>query len=469
MISNPKRHLWSAAAVMVCTWLYLAAVLAAWMLLGFGGDRWWLATVLLFGPRWPYAIPWIVLAPFVAKVKPRLLWPMTAAAVVLLGPIMGLCLPWARLVAHDGQMVRVLTCNVDGKSVDPKRLAALVAEAQPDVVALQEWSASAAINWPPGWHIVHAGELLVASPYRLDNVESAHRRHPPSRWPPVDALRCTVEMPAGPIGFCCVHLLTPRSGLNKVLDRQTVVNPERSVGLSAGIADRRLESEEVMQWLQGPPETQIVTGDFNMPTDSAIYRASWTNYVNAFSVSGFGFGYTKWTPVGGWPFGLRIDHILAAPALKACRCWVGPDVGSDHLPLLADLAMPSGYLTSRNRRSLRPRLDFSDAIGYFSLVWHTKSPSLCWSMRARSWSAPRRFESLCHWVCLSTKSRNTSTGWMLPEVRCATHRRGSPKWEIEGDKCLNGSDLRRVAAAGRQPRRTTIICVIVFDRLAISG
>jgi vancomycin resistance protein VanJ len=339
-MSSLPRWRWPSVAVAACTWLYVAVVLIIWLLLWLGGDRWWFATVLLFGPRWPYAIPWIVLAPVVAKVRPRLIWPMTAAALVLIWPIMGLCLPWARLFTLEAPTVRILTCNVDGTAVDATRLAALVADARPDLVALQEWTENAGLIWPEGWHIVHAGQLLVASPYPLDNVESAQRRHPPSPWPPVNALRCTVRTPWGPVRFCCVHLLTPRWGISSVLDRQTFVSQSRSGDLSGVIADRRLESEELVEWLNALPETRIVAGDFNMPTDSAIYRAQWGRFVNAFSTSGLGFGSTKWTPVGGWQFGLRIDHILGGADATPGHCWVGPDVGSDHLPLLADISLP---------------------------------------------------------------------------------------------------------------------------------
>ena len=38
-------------------------------------------------------------------------------------------------------------------------------------------------------------------------------------------------------------------------------------------------------------------------------------------------------------FGVRIDHVLTGDGWRCRRCWVGPDVGSDHLPLLADLSL----------------------------------------------------------------------------------------------------------------------------------
>ena len=334
---SAERRRGLATAIAFCTWLYLALVLVVWLLLRFGGDRWWLATVMLFGPRWLYAIPWVALVPVAALVRPRLLWPLAGAAVVLLGPIMGLCLPWARLVARDGPMVRVLTCNIDGAAVDVQRLAELVADTQPDVVALQECPVDLPLKWPAGWYFCRAGQLLIASPHPLRNEESVQNLHPPSPWPPVNGLRCSVAMPQGQVGFCCVALRTPRGGLSQVIDRQTLVSPARSTKLVAEIVERRLESEELVEWLQGWPGAWIAAGDFNMPADSATYRASWARYSNAFSVSGFGFGYTKWTPIHGWQYGLRIDHVLAAPGVKPRRCWVGPDIGSDHLPLIADL------------------------------------------------------------------------------------------------------------------------------------
>jgi len=56
--------------------------------------------------------------------------------------------------------------------------------------------------------------------------------------------------------------------------------------------------------------TTIVTGDFNMPVESAIYRNTWSVFSNAFNTAGLGFGYTKITPKRGSTYGTRIDHIL---------------------------------------------------------------------------------------------------------------------------------------------------------------
>jgi len=334
--AKPKgRHLKTALSWGV--WGYLLAVVGVWGLLLLGGDRWWLATVVLFGPRWLLAIPLAVLVPLAALTRRRMLWPLLLAGVVLLGPILRLCLPWGRLAAPGVPALRVLTCNVDGEAVDVAALAALIRETAPDIVALQECPAHVAWDWLAGWHVHRAGELLIASRYALREVAVARCHYPPGPWPPVTALYCAVESPAGRVGFCNVHFGSPHQGLDNVLDRRTVLSPARSAELEAEIDTRGRESEDAVKWLSGLPEPLIVAGDFNMPTDSAIYRRYWAGYANAFSRCGCGFGYTKWTPVRMLCYGVRIDHVLTGAECRCCRCWVGPDIGSDHLPLIADL------------------------------------------------------------------------------------------------------------------------------------
>lgn len=57
----------------------------------------------------------------------------------------------------------------------------------------------------------------------------------------------------------------------------------------------------------------------------------------AFSAMGFGIGNTTYVDKGGIKWGSRIDHILTRGRWHASRCWVGPDIGSDHRPVLADI------------------------------------------------------------------------------------------------------------------------------------
>ena len=155
----------------------------------------------------------------------------------------------------------------------------------------------------------------------------------------MDMLHCTVQAAGRDIDFCSVHLLSPHQGLEAVLDRQTLLRPSDGPMLDAEIEQRRLESEDAHRFVRNLASPPILAGDFNMPVDSTIYRRYWAEFRNAFSDAGLGFGYTEWPQMRGRLFGVRIDHVLTGPGWRCRRCWVGPDVGSDHLPLLADLSL----------------------------------------------------------------------------------------------------------------------------------
>src|SRR5690349_19121372 len=79
-----------------------AAVLAAWAALALAADRWWPATLLLFGPRWVLAVPLAVLVPAAAVCRRQALLPLLAAAVVLALPVLGFCIPPGQAPDHAG-------------------------------------------------------------------------------------------------------------------------------------------------------------------------------------------------------------------------------------------------------------------------------------------------------------------------------------------------------------------------------
>jgi endonuclease/exonuclease/phosphatase (EEP) superfamily protein YafD len=68
-----------------------------------------------------------------------------------------------------------------------------------------------------------------------------------------------------------------------------------------------------------------------MPVESAIYRAHWSSFANAFSSCGFGLGWSKRTR---WS-GTRIDHVLLSDAFACTGASIFPDVGSDHRGVVA--------------------------------------------------------------------------------------------------------------------------------------
>jgi vancomycin resistance protein VanJ len=242
---------------------------------------------------------------------------------------MGFSMPWASVLpgAPGHLRLRILTCNVDGGHYDAPALGALIVQTKPDVVALQEWSGE---NEPGGifdanWHCWQYGGLLVASRHAIQATEALRA---PGGYRHL-AMRCVLKAPGGDIVFCNLHLDTPREGITALLDMGLggLATYEENLGY-------RLEgSETASQWLARTDGPLLIVGDFNMPVDSPVYRAYWSHYTNAFSSAGLGWGHTKFTRL----IGCRIDHALAGPGWQFRRCLVGPDVGSDHVPVIAEV------------------------------------------------------------------------------------------------------------------------------------
>src|SRR5262249_55542283 len=290
------------------------------------------ATLLLFAPRWPWALPLIVLVPLALLGHRRLLWLLAVVAGLVLVPIMGLCLPWGAASAETctGPTLRVLTCNVHHGDLDPDALGALLAAEAPDVVALQSWSDRyrAAVFAFGDWHVERAGQVCLASRYPIRPGELLH--DPDFEGNDSAAARFEIDAPGGTLPFVSLHLDSPRDGLLEEI---------RTRGLGAdqleeNSARRRRQSEAVTRWLE-PWEGQpwLLAGDFNTPPESTVYREYWSRYTNAFSAGGFGFGATFFTRHTA----VRIDHILLGSGWQCRRCWVGPPVGSPHRPVIADV------------------------------------------------------------------------------------------------------------------------------------
>jgi endonuclease/exonuclease/phosphatase (EEP) superfamily protein YafD len=327
---------------------YVVAVVALWALLWLGGDRWWPATLLMYGPRWVYILPLAVLAPAALLWRRGRLPALAAAGLIVVGPIMGLCIPWRTWMGGpspaEHPTLRVLSYNVKRFSPDPEAYQALLGRLKPDVIAIQEHAGWTRLRkqWelPASWHRRQAGEMMVASRHPILRVEVSRCDLAGGR-PVINAMYCVIDTPDGKVGFCCLHLETPRRGLSLILNRGEIdLGKADAADRQTGL--RREESVRLLRWLQRFDEPMIIAGDFNMTADSTIYRRTWSRYRNAFGWAGFGYGYTKQTAIRRRGYGLRIDHILTDENWVPVDCRVGPDLGSDHLPLIADLVRLPG-------------------------------------------------------------------------------------------------------------------------------
>jgi endonuclease/exonuclease/phosphatase (EEP) superfamily protein YafD len=318
-------------------WLYLSGLVLVWFLLWFTTDRWWFSTMMSFGPRWIYPLPLAVLVPGCLFFDRRR-WPVLLVSnVILWFPVMDFRCPWGRIFLPSGTTYRVLTCNLHTGEGDPAALRALIRRENPDFIALQEVSIDSIRSALEGYQVVQSGLLLVASRFPLHEEGNTSGLEPLHVNPRIHVLLCSADTPQGKLLFGSVHLPSPRFGLSNVMDRKTGIQPSKKILLEEHIRLRREESAAIAVLVKRFSGPVILAGDFNTPVESAIYSANWSSYWNAFSRTGFGFGRTFQADVHGIPFGVRIDHILGSPQIVPARCWVGPAIGSEHLPVLAEM------------------------------------------------------------------------------------------------------------------------------------
>jgi endonuclease/exonuclease/phosphatase (EEP) superfamily protein YafD len=154
-----------------------------------------------------------------------------------------------------------------------------------------------------------------------------------------DSLQVTLEMDHRLMTLTVVHLqrIDSYSGLGG--GPALLARAVRTFSTDA----RDAAVNELMELLRAEGGPQIVVGDLNMTPTSHAYRRLGTLLHDAFLEGGWGLGHTYPTTVRAFGPALsmplvRIDYILHSSDLVARRSWVGPNGGSDHLPVAADLA-----------------------------------------------------------------------------------------------------------------------------------
>lgn len=320
------------------SWGYLILAVMLWLAMLIAGDHWWPATLVLFGPHWLMLLPLLVLFPLAAWKNRRMILPLVAALIIVIGPIMGFTLPLDKARPSSGHLLRIISCNLQNGTFDLPAFNALIENSRPDIVALQECPANQKIKALEGWNHLCEGDLHIFSRFPVIRGDFRKALVPLHSWPRTCFLYCTLSTPAGNLTFATVHLPSPRYGLQNILDRTTLVSLQRKTQLIDETAYRRKTSEDIAGIVALLPSPKIIAGDFNMPVESVIYRQVWSGYSNAFSRVGLGFGRTERANIHGLALAVRIDHILTGEGLVPQICEVGPDVGSDHLPVIADVA-----------------------------------------------------------------------------------------------------------------------------------
>ncbi len=221
------------------------------------------------------------------------------------------------------RVFRALSCNLYGGNRNKKVFLALVRKERPDLLGLMEVT-------PSWWKAIEP--LFGDYPFRIARPRpgvfgiALLSRHP---------LKESEVISLGAAGVPSVTAVLHWKGSSL---RVLVTHPPPPIGAwNAFSRDSQLQA--VGTYFQAHPGPAILLGDLNASMWSAPYRemAAAAGLRNA----RISFGILPTWPTF-LPSFLRIplDHCLLRGPLQVLRCRTGPPMGSDHLPLLVDLAIP---------------------------------------------------------------------------------------------------------------------------------
>lgn len=330
-------------------WLTAAHVVGAaalWFLIWDVSESHWLGSVVTFLPRLPWLLPGTLLLVGSLLTRSKAFWINLATTLFVLLSVAEFNVPRqygdesASATARDERTLRIVSCNVQNFAPDFSLVLREVQRAKPDVVAFQE-----ALRPPrlllehfEGWHQIHVRGLWVASkwPLRLlGECQSDVFSH-------LSGIAVEVDAPFGKFVLADLHLMTARKSLVELRPLE-LVSGDSQLTLAGATVERMEEARQARAFVteHSSELPVIVTGDFNMPTSSSVYRASFGDFTNAFEASAWGFGFTapckrfRWWPTNTpWQ---RIDHILANESWHVRDCQIGQWDGSDHRLVSATL------------------------------------------------------------------------------------------------------------------------------------
>lgn len=256
-----------------------------------------------------------------------------------------LTLPKAPQIADgaDQHTLRIVSINIRFKYVNTEPLVDFLKEADPDIILLQEsgwwrWqterlqretgSQVPASPYPQYQYIGDLGDISIFSKFPITDRNSLTVKGHASPWDENrrEIVNVTLDTPQGPLSLHAVHPTSPRDA-RLHYDRQAYMN-----ALSTYL-DKTAE----------PHVPTIVMGDWN--------TSAWSvHFARFLERHGLATKFPSWLPMTTrffGPFQLRhllgaaVDQIAVSKDIRISNVSLGPDVGSDHIPVIADFALPS--------------------------------------------------------------------------------------------------------------------------------
>lgn len=330
-----------------CSLGWLVCVLALLWLTFSVSETNWIGGLLTFLPRSIFLVPGLVLLVITMFHGWKPMIANSLSIVLVAWPLMDWQPVWnqAPAMPRNCQVVKVLTCNVQGFAPRFEVVVREIVHANPELICFQEARNQNSLLdetfKTPEWHTLHVDEFFFASRYPLRLVGECDAE----AFQRITAVHVEVQSPEGAFDVVNVHLMTARHGLSE-LSISSVLAGDGISAFESHTRLRELEAELTRMFILDScgDRPHLVLGDFNMPDSSGIQRRCFGDYQNAFRVSGQGYGYTApATRHSFWPDNTpwaRIDHILGSAEWVFNSCQTGQYAGSDHRLVVATASLP---------------------------------------------------------------------------------------------------------------------------------
>lgn len=273
------------------------------------------------------------------------LLPVIIVLAVWIGPRF---VPKSIVAASGEKTIRVFAGNAWAHNAQPDLLEQRLRESGADVLCLEEIMPDLATILLPKLRDLYPyeafqkeknrkGDNFTLSKYPIVSSDYVELGIPDAASP----VRSVINVDGQLIAVYTVHLLWPVAR-----EYATNYSMDWNMRVVLGFDDtlRNQQIDRLLSYLKNEPNPFIVAGDFNTSDFSVTYGKLTESLHDSFAEGGVGLG-------GSWPVAharglpswlpplIRIDYIWHSDGLRTIRAWQGEETGSDHLPLIADLAL----------------------------------------------------------------------------------------------------------------------------------
>ncbi len=254
----------------------------------------------------------------------------------------------------EGTVFRVLTLNTRALIDNIQPVEQFLVESGADVVLLQEVNAVNAASLLPSLRAIYPyqsnwsdkplqSDNQLLSKFPIESIDYFELGLPETRAP----IRAILNVNGVQVAVYNVHLDWPGgyarpapSFLREKFENNYILRS--ALGFDDAVRNRQISA--LLEVLKSEPHPFVVGGDFNMSDFAVTYGQVAARLHDSFREGGWGMG-------ASWPvmriYGLpsftpplvRIDYLWHNDGLRTIKAWQGTPVGSDHLPLIAELEL----------------------------------------------------------------------------------------------------------------------------------